>query len=91
MTNKFEQDDDDKLYRAFDWQEWLTTGETILTYDVTCDDDDLVITDVSLDDALVKYKVEGGIAGRRYMVSCKVTTSGGQTVQRSIYLTVGKL
>lgn len=89
--NKYEQDDDDKLYRAFDWQEWLATDETILTYDVTCDDDDLVITEVSLDDALVKYKVEGGIAGRRYTISCMITTSGGQTIQRSIFLQIGKL
>jgi len=91
MSNRFTQDDDDKLYRAFDWQYWLSDGETILTAQVTCDDDDLVISNITIDGSKVKYKVSGGVAGRRYMISCKVTTSDGETIERSIYLTISKL
>lgn len=91
MSNRFEQDDDDKLFRAFDWQQWLSDGETILTAQVTCDDDDLVISNITIDGSKVKYKVSGGVAGRRYMISCKVTTSDGETIERSIYLTISKL
>mgnify|MGYP001159359435 CR=1 FL=1 len=91
MKNKFAQDDDDILYRAFDWQNWLSDGETIITADITCDDDAIVISDVSIDGSLVRYRVKGGIAGKAYTISCKITTNGGETIERSIILVISKL
>lgn len=88
---KFYQDDDDILYRAFDWQNWLAEEEAILTADVHCDDDAIIIDQVTIDGSLVKYRVKGGITGKAYMISCKVTTSDGETIERSIYLTISKL
>ncbi len=91
MKTTFAQDDDDILFRAFDWQNWLSDGETITVADVTSDDDAIIISDVSIDGSKVKYQVKGGVAGRSYMISCKVTTSDGETIERSIYLSISKL
>ena len=91
MKNTFAQDDDDILYRAFDWQNWLSDGETIITADITCDDDAIVISDVSIDGSLVRYRVKGGIAGKAYTVSCKITTNGSETIERSRILVISKL
>ena len=88
---KFYQDDDDILYRAFDWQNWLSDGKTILTADVTCDNDDLIIDEILIDDNLVRYRVKGGIAGKAYTISCKITTNGSETIERSIILVISKL
>ena len=91
MKTTFAQDDDDILYRAFDWQNWLSDDETIITADVNCDDDDLIIDEILFDDNLVRYRVKGGIAGKAYTVSCKITTSAGETIERSIILVISKL
>ncbi len=88
---KFYQDDDDILYRAFDWQNWLSNEEAILTADVHCDEDAIIIDQVTIDGSLVKYRVKGGMAGKTYMVSCKIATSAGETIERSIILVISKL
>lgn len=88
---KFYQDDDDILYRAFDWQNWLAEEEAILTADVHCDDDAVIIDQVTIDGSLVKYRVKGGAAGKAYTISCKITTSAGETIERSINLIVSQL
>lgn len=90
MMPKFYQDDDDVLYRAFDWQNWLSDGETILMVDVHCDDDAVIIDQITIDGSLVKYRVKGGDAGKAYTISCKITTSAGETIERSINLVIGK-
>jgi len=89
--NIFEQDDDDVLVRAFDWRHWITDGDTISTFNVTCDDDTIVIADVSSSGNLVEYTVSGGTVGERYTISCEITTTNGLTIQRSIVLSIGKL
>ena len=91
MKTTFAQDDDDILYRAFDWQNWLSDGETITVADVTCDDDAIIIDQVTIDGSLVKYQVKGGVAGKAYTVSCQITTSAGETIERSIILVISKL
>jgi len=90
MSNRFTQDNDDKLYRAFDWQYWLSDGESILTAEITCDSGDINITHVAVDGSKVTYQVSGGVAGETYTISCKITTSGGETIQRSIFLFVDR-
>jgi len=91
MKTTFAQDDDDILFRAFDWQNWLSKGETIITTDITCDDDAIIISDVSIDGSKVKYRVKGGVAGKAYTISCQITTSAGETIERSIILVISKL
>lgn len=91
MKTTFAQDDDDILYRAFDWQNWLAEEEAILTADVHCDDDAIIIDQVTIDGSSVKYQVKGGVAGKAYTISCKITTNGSETIERSIILVISKL
>ena len=91
MKNIFTQDDDDILFRAFDWQNWLAEEEAILTADVHCDDDAIIIDQVTIDGSLVRYRVKGGVAGKAYTISCQITTSAGETIERSIILVISKL
>lgn len=91
MKNIFAQSPKDILYRAFDWQNWLSDEEAILTADVYCDDDAIIIDQITIDGSLVKYRVKGGIAGKAYTISCQITTSAGETIERSIILVISKL
>jgi len=91
MKNIFTQSPKDILYRAFDWQNWLSDEETILTAEVTCNDDDIIIDEMTIAGSLVKYRIKGGMAGKTYVVSCKIETSAGETIERSINLIVNKL
>ena len=91
MKTTFAQDDDDILFRAFDWQNWLSDGETITVADVSCTDVDLIIDQVIIDGSQVKYRVKGGVAGKAYTVTCQITTSAGKTIERSIILVISKL
>lgn len=91
MKNIFTQSPKDILYRAFDWQNWLSDEETILTAEVTCNDDDIIIDEMTIAGSKVKYQVKGGVAGKAYTISCKITTSAGETIERSIILVISKL
>ena len=91
MKTTFAQDDHDILYRDFDWQYWLSDGETITDADVSCTDVDLIIDQVIIDGSQVKYRVKGGVAGKAYTISCQITTSAGETIERSIILVISKL
>ena len=91
MKTTFAQDDHDILYRDFDWQYWLSDGETITDADVSCTDVDLIIDQVIIDGSQVKYRVKGGITGKAYTISCQITTSAGETIERSIILVISKL
>ena len=91
MKNIFAQSPKDILYRAFDWQNWLSDEETILTAEVTCNDDDIIIDEMTIAGSLVKYRIKGGMAGKAYTVSCQITTSAGETIERSIILVISKL
>lgn len=91
MKTTFAQDDHDILYRDFDWQYWLSDGETITDADVSCTDVDLIIDQVIIDGSQVKYRVKGGVAGKAYTVTCQITTSAGETIERSIILVISKL
>jgi len=66
-------------------------ADPLRSAEVTCNDDDIIIDEMTIAGSLVKYRVKGGVAGKTYMVSCKVDTSAGETIERSINLVVGKL
>jgi len=76
--------DSDKDY-AFDWSEWLETGDSILSYTLTTDDGITVHDDSLNDDGdKITFWVSSGVAGKSYQVSCKITTAQGRTDERTI-------
>jgi len=72
---------------AFDWTEWLATGETITDHTITADTG--ITVDSSTEDAgKVTVWLSGGTAGINYKVACKITTSAGRTDERTIWIKV---
>ena len=73
---------------TFDWTEWLDDlTDTIASRVVTPG------TGLTLDsDAIAGKKViawvSGGTAGTTYTLACRITTAGGRTDERTIYIKV---
>ena len=72
---------------AFDWNEWLATGETITDHTITADTG--ITVDSSTEDAgKVTVWLSGGTAGIDYKVACLITTTAGRTDERSVVIQV---
>lgn len=75
------------LRYSFDWSDWLESGVTISTRTVTVqsgltkDSDEISGTGVNV-------VVSGGTANRDYLAECLITTSDGQTDERSMIIPV---
>lgn len=83
------KDPDAVLDYELDWSaNWLADGETITAQTVTCEDDDITISSVTQSGGVVRFRVAGGAAGSSYLVTCEITTSAGQTDQRTIQIPV---
>ena len=83
MPNHFIKDPDSVLDYQFDWSSWLTTSESISTYALTVPSG-ITSSDSTFDSNTVTYWVSSGELGRTYSVSCKIDTSEGRTVERSV-------
>ena len=59
----------------------IATAELIADTDVTA----TIVTTVN---NVVTARVAGGVAGRRYKVTCRIVTNGGQTFDQSIFVPV---
>ncbi len=76
---------------GFDWSDWLATGETILSHTLTTSASGLTLTNDYHTSASVIFLASGGLAGQRYPVVCRITTSGspfGQTDERTMKIDV---
>ena len=72
---------------AFDWTEWLASGETITDHTITAD------TGITVDSSTesggkVTVWLSGGTAGINYKVACKITSTAGRTDERTIWIKV---
>ena len=84
------KDPSDKLDYTVDWASWLASGETISTATWT------VGTGLTKSTSPVESKtgtaatvwLEGGTAGQRYDVACKIVTNQNRTVERTFTLQV---
>jgi len=79
----FMKDPDSVLDYAFDWSEWLESGGSINSHVVTVDDG-ITKDSSSNSSTVVTVWLSGGTAGINYNIACKIVTSGGRTVERSI-------
>ncbi len=81
---------------TFDFTSDLATGETISTQSVTAttySGTDAVPSSIisgvaSTSGAIVSQKITGGVLGTMYELLCQITTSLGQTLQKSAFLAV---
>ena len=72
---------------AFDWTEWLATGETITDHTITADTG-ITVDSWTESDGKVIVWLSGGTAGINYKVTCLITTSAGRTDPRTIWIKV---
>ena len=83
----FIKDPDATLDFVFDWSDWLATGETIASQDVTVEDG-LTKGSVTESSGQVTVRLSGGTVNTRYSVACKITTSSGQIDERTMSILV---
>jgi hypothetical protein len=87
MTNNvYIKDPNSRLDFGFDWSQWLTTGETILSYVITTQEGLTKVADGSTTAGSVIVWLSGGTPGERYSVACLINTSGSRVDERSIKL-----
>lgn len=86
MTEKIiPKDPNAVLDYAFDWTEWLESGETISSHVVTADTG--ITKDRNSESAgTVTAWLSGGTAGDDYTIACKITTTADRTDERSIVI-----
>ena len=83
----FEKDPQAVLDYAFDWSDWLDSGETIASTTITVASG-LTKDSDSESDGIVIIWLSGGTAGTSYTVACKIVTSSSRTDERSITIMV---
>lgn len=82
------KDSDATLFFAFDWSEWLPENETIISYTLTTSASGLTITDDYHTSGSVIFLASGGVAGKRYPITCRIETSGSQIDERTLKLDI---
>ena len=81
-----DKDPDATLDYSFDWTAWL--GEDVITAAEFVLDTGLTEVSSGHDDKTATAFVSGGEVGQTLGVTCRVTTSGGRTDDRTIYLRI---
>lgn len=72
----------------FDWSDWLTPlGDSISSVVWTLDPS-LTLASSSFTGSVATPFISGGAAGTTVSVACKVTTVGGRTDERTIWLKI---
>ena len=84
---KLKDPNDDSIDYAFDFapltnevpgaeSDWLSSGETIVSYELTVDDGiTLIKASITNSSTRVTLWVSGGTAGDSYNIACKITTN----------------
>lgn len=81
----FSKDPNAALYYGFDWSDWFASGETIDTVVWTVPAGLTGGTEAN-DGEVVKILLSGGTAGEEYEVSARITTTDGQTDERTLLI-----
>lgn len=72
----------------FDWSAWLADiTDTISSHAMTLETGITLDSSAVVSDTVVAW-VSGGTAGVTYRVTCQITTTGGRTDERSIFIKV---
>ena len=85
------KDPDAVLDYGVDWSPWLETGETISTSEWTASPDGLTVMDEpapGMSGTSTLVWLSGGVAGRTYRVTNRITTTAGRIDERSIEIRV---
>lgn len=89
VERSFAKDPDAVLDYAFDWSEWLQTGELISAHTITVETGLTKDSDSEASGIVIVW-LSGGTAGERYLVSCEITTTLDRTEERSMRISCGE-
>lgn len=82
-----DKDPDAVLDYSVDWSAWLTAvSDTISTFSVVTTG--VTIASSSFVGAITTAWISGGTVGEKVQVTFRITTTGGRTDDRSIYLKI---
>lgn len=82
-----DKDPNDKLDYTVDWSAALTEADNIVASEWTVPED-FTATNISFDDTKTIVWLAGGIDGKKYTLTNKVTTFAGRVIERSILIKV---
>lgn len=83
-----DKDPNARLDYPFDWSKWLLgIGDTIASV-VWVLDPSLTKSSESFTAVTATVFITGGVVGTRCPVTCRITTAGGRTDDRTIYLKI---
>lgn len=91
MSHEFtgpNKDPESKLIYAFDWTDWLQPGETITGQQVFSNMPSIAISGVGQANGIVSFFAEGGDLGQFATITCRITTSAGQSDDRSVRILI---
>lgn len=84
-----DKDPDATLDYSQDWSDWLTdVSDTITGTPVWTVGAGLTKVSQSNTTTTATAFISGGVAGSKEPVACKITTSGGRTDERTVYLKI---
>jgi hypothetical protein len=86
MTKPYMKDPDAVLDYVWDWSQWLD-GDIILSHNVFAQGG-LTVNNTEKVGGTIKAWIKDGIEGIQYWVTCRVTTVGGRTDDRTIQILV---
>jgi len=83
VLTTFLKDPDSVLDYAFNWGEWLESGESINSHVITVENG-ITKDDSGNSATAVTVWLSGGTAGTNYNIACKIVTTQGRTDERSV-------
>jgi hypothetical protein len=83
----FLKDPDDVLDYSFDWSDWLTTNEQIVSFTAIATPG-ITIDSTSNTTTVTTTWLSGGVAGSPYTVTHRIVTNQDRTVDRSMTIRV---
>ena len=76
------------LFYGFDWSEWLSPNEVIISHVISVSGSELVISNDYHTTGSVIFLASGGEIGKRYQVVCSIETSASQVDERTMRIDV---
>lgn len=77
----------DNWIYGFNWERHIPEADTIASV-LWIVPEGLIRTGQGLEDKITKVRLNGGIIGKRYLVTCRITNQNGDTLYRSAHLTI---
>lgn len=79
----FVKDPDSTLDFVWDFKDWLSTGDSIVSHQFITSSEDIIVEDSNESGGEITAFISGGVLGKVYEITCRVTTSLGKIDDKS--------